>query len=167
VIRDAQTGDYPAIAELMRSFIRWHYDRHASDRAMIDSYFDEDAFEAELASLPGYYGPPKGALLVAESRGRVVGCVALKGLDQGRCEMKRLFVDQAAHGSGAGQSLARAIIERGRSLGYSMMMLDTGPKQIEAQGLYRKLGFRDSAPYYEMAPELRNWLVFMELDLGS
>jgi len=167
VIRDAQTGDYPAIAELMRSFIRWHYDRHASDRAMIDSYFDEDAFEAELASLPGYYGPPKGALLVAESRGRVVGCVALKGLDQGRCEMKRLFVDQPAHGSGAGQSLARAIIERGRSLGYSRMMLDTGPKQIEAQGLYRKLGFRDSAPYYEMSPELRNWLVFMELDLRS
>lgn len=45
------------------------------------------------------------------------------------------------------------------------MMLDTGPKQIEAQGLYRKLGFRDADPYYAMLPELRRWLVFMELDL--
>ncbi|MEP6982218.1 MAG: GNAT family N-acetyltransferase [Sphingomicrobium sp.] len=167
MIRDALPRDYPGVAELMRAFIHWHYDRHASDRAMIDSYFDEDAFEGELASLPGYYGPPDGALLVAEEDGRVVGCVALKRLDEGRCEMKRLFVDAAAHGTGAGQALARAIIDRAKSLGYSRMMLDTGPKQVEAQGLYRKLGFRDSGPYYEMSPELRDWLVFMELDLKA
>ena len=57
------------------------------------------------------------------------------------------------------------MIERAKSLGYSEMMLDTGPKQIEAQGLYRKLGFRDAQPYYEMTPALRDWLVFMKLDL--
>jgi GNAT superfamily N-acetyltransferase len=167
MIRDAQPADYPAVAELMRGFIRWHCDRHASDRAIVDSYFDEDAFEAELASLPGYYAPPEGALLVAENDGRVIGCVGLKGLDQGRCEMKRLFVDTAAHGTGAGQALARAIIGRAKLLGYSRMMLDTGPKQVEAQGLYRKLGFLDCAAYYEMSPELMDWLVFMELDLGA
>jgi hypothetical protein len=47
------------------------------------------------------------------------------------------------------------------------MMLDTGPLQIEAQTLYRKLGFRDVPPYYELSPELRDWLVFMELDLSA
>jgi ribosomal protein S18 acetylase RimI-like enzyme len=167
MIRDAQPADYPAVAELMRAFIRWHYDRHASDRAMIDSYFDEDAYEAELTSLPGYYAPPAGALLVAEEDGAIVGCVALKAFDDGRSEMKRLFVDPAAHGTGAGKKLALAIIERARSLGYSKMMLDTGPRQVEAQGLYRKLGFRDAEPYYEMSPDLRDWLVFMELDLAA
>ena len=45
------------------------------------------------------------------------------------------------------------------------MMLDTGPRQVEAQGLYRALGFRDTGPYYEMSPELEDWLVFMEIDL--
>ena len=49
MIRDAAPADYPAIAELMRAFIRWHYQRHASDRALIDSYFDEAAYEAELS----------------------------------------------------------------------------------------------------------------------
>jgi ribosomal protein S18 acetylase RimI-like enzyme len=44
-------------------------------------------------------------------------------------------------------------------------MLDTGPAQQEAQGLYRKLGFTDTEPYYDLPEELRNWLVFMELDL--
>ena len=167
MIRDAEPRDYPAVAELMRAFIRWHYERHASDRALIDSYFDDAAYEAELRGLPGYYAPPAGALLVAEIDRKIVGCVALKRLDDERCEMKRLFVDPAAHGSGAGQALARAIIERGKSLGYAKMMLDTGPKQVEAQTLYRKLGFRDASPYYEMSAQLRDWLVFMELDLTS
>lgn len=166
MIRDAGPADYPIVAELMRAFIRWHYERHASDRAMIDGYFDNDAYEAELRGLPGYYAPPNGALLVTEIDGRVVGCVALKRLDEERCEMKRLFVDAGAHGTGAGQALAMAIVERAQGLGYSKMMLDTGPKQVEAQGLYRKLGFRDSDPYYAMSSELRRWLVFMELDLA-
>jgi ribosomal protein S18 acetylase RimI-like enzyme len=165
MIRGADPCDYPAVAELMRAFIRWHYERHASDRALIDGYFDDAAYEAELRGLPGQYAPSTGALLVAEQDGEIVGCVALKRLDDERCEMKRLFVDPAAQGSGAGQALARAIVARGKALGYSRMMLDTGPKQIEAQALYRKLGFGDTEPYYEMSPELRDWLVFMELDL--
>ena len=165
MIRDATPQDYPAVAELMRAFIRWHYKRHASDRAIIDSYFDPDAYEAELRSLPGAYAPPKGALLVTESDGRVAGCVALKSLGNGACEMKRLFVDPAAHGLGLGSALAKAVIERAKSLGYSRMMLDTGPLQVEAQTLYHKLGFRDVEPYYELSPQLRDWLVFMELDL--
>jgi len=164
-VRDAAPQDYPAVAGLMRAFIRWHYERHASDRAIIDSYFDPESYEAELRSLPGAYAPPKGALMVAESGGRIAGCVALKSLGDGACEMKRLFVDPAAHGLGLGAALAAAIIERAQALGYSRMMLDTGPLQVEAQTLYRKLGFRDVEPYYELSPQLRDWLVFMELDL--
>jgi putative acetyltransferase len=166
MIREARAADYPAVAELMRGFIRWHYDRHAADRAMIDGYFDQAAYEAELASLPGHYAPPGGALLVAEVDQRIVGCVALKRLDRDRCEMKRLFVDPRAHGSGAGRALAQAVIARAKELGYGRMMLDTGPKQTEAQDLYRKLGFRDADPYYEMSPALSAWLIFMELELG-
>jgi GNAT superfamily N-acetyltransferase len=167
MIRDARPSDYAAVGELMRAFIRWHYQRHSSDRAIIDSYFDPAAYEAELQSLPGPYAPPQGALLVAEAEGRIVGCVALKALGEGACEMKRLFVDSLAHGQGFGDSLARAIVQRASDLGYSKMMLDTGPLQIEAQTLYRKLGFRDVPPYYELSPELRDWLVFMEFDLSA
>ena len=165
MIRDALPADYAAVAELMRAFIFWHYDRHASDRAMIDSYFDGPAFEAELRSLPAVYAPPAGALLVAHAEGHVIGCVALKGMGNGRCEMKRLFVARSAHGRGAGEALARATVDRAKELGHTRMMLDTGPRQIEAQRLYHKLGFRNVGPYYETSPELEKWLVFMELDL--
>lgn len=165
-IREASSAtDYAAVGALMRAFIAWHYDRHSSDRHIIDSYFDPQAFEAELNSLPGYYAPPTGALLVAEEDGRIAGCVALRQLEAGTCEMKRMFVASDFHGRGIGHALALAIVERAKALGYSRMMLDTGPAQREAQGLYRKIGFTDVEPYYPLSPELREWLVFMELDL--
>ena len=63
--------------------------------------------------------------------------------------------------------LGQAIISEARAAGYSRMLLDTGPAQREAQGLYRKLGFREIGPYYELPQKLREWLVFMELDLGQ
>lgn len=165
MIRDAEPRDYPAVAGLMRAFVDWQHTRHASDRAMIDGYFDEAAFENELSALPGAYSPPSGALIVAEHDGQIVGCVAVKRVDGTRCEMKRLFVDLSVHGRGVGERLAQAAVERGNELGYETMMLDTGPKQIEAQTLYRKLGFRPAEPYYEMPSELRSWLIFMEKDL--
>lgn len=151
----------------MRSFIEWHYERHASDRHIIDSYFDPDKFAAELESLPGEFALPNGALLVAEEDGEIAGCVALRKLDEGVCEMKRMFVRSDFHGRGLGDLLGRAIVTEARSIGYRRMMLDTGPAQREAQGLYRKLGFTETEPYYELPRHLREWLVFMELDLRT
>lgn len=149
----------------MRAFVDWHYQRHASDREIIDRYFDPEKFADELNGLPGEFAPPRGALLVAKKDGQIVGCVALRPISQAVCEMKRMFVDEQSHGSGVGVALGEAIIDEAKALGYRRMMLDTGPEQREAQGLYRRLGFRDSEPYYEMSPELRDWLVFMQLEL--
>lgn len=53
--------------------------------------------EAELSGLPGKYAAPEGALFLAwarevSDRETAAGCVALRKLGRGRCEMKRLFV---------------------------------------------------------------------------
>ena len=167
-VREARSSDdFAAVARLMRGFIDWHYQRHASDRHIIDSYFDPTKFAAELDGLPGEFGPPAGRLLVAEEDGRIAGCVALRDFGGGACEMKRMFVDPAFHGRGVGLLLGRAIIAEAKAAGYARMVLDTGPAQREAQGLYRKLGFRDIGPYYDLPQSLRDWLVFMDLDLTA
>ena len=70
----------------MREFVDWHYDRHASDRAIIDSYFDPEKFDEELANLSGDFVPPRGALLVAEEENGIAGCVALRRLSDDTCE---------------------------------------------------------------------------------
>ena len=104
-------------------------------------------FEAEVASLPGDYVPPTGALLLAELDGRPVGCVAMRPWNTETAEMKRLFVRPEGRGSGAGRALAEAVIACARRAGYRRMRLDTLPTMTAARRLYESLGFREIAPY--------------------
>ena len=86
-------------------------------------------FEAELAGLPGHYGPPRGAMLVARVDGELAGCCALRPLDNtdyaNACEMKRLFVRPVHRGQGLGRRLATQIIHEAITLDYTVMRLDT------------------------------------------
>ena len=107
-------------------------------------------FDQELAGLPGDYSPPKGSLLLAEYQGRLAGCVALRPKESGICEMKRLYLRPQFRGKRLGRLLAERIIAEARQIGYARMRLDTvEPVMKDAVAMYRKLGFKDIAPYCE------------------
>jgi putative acetyltransferase len=120
------------------------------------------AFDDELATLPGRYARPAGRLLLAVDGDSTLGVAALRALDGADCEMKRLYVRAAGRGLGIGRLLAARLIEEARLAGYRRMRLDTLAGMTEAQSLYRSIGFTETAPYCEnpIAGTL-----YMELDL--
>jgi GNAT superfamily N-acetyltransferase len=120
-------------------------------------------FEQELAGLPGHYAPPGGRLLLAEYDGQLAGCVALHKWEDGVCEMKRLYLRPSFRGKGLGRAMAETIIVEARSIGYQRMRLDTiEPLMKDAVEMYRKLGFREIAPY---RPNPIAGAMYMELQL--
>jgi ribosomal protein S18 acetylase RimI-like enzyme len=125
----------------------------------IDLCFQD--FDREVVALPGDYAPPRGRLFLALDGVRAVGCVGLRPLEAGACEMKRLYVQPGMRGTGLGRRLAAAAIAAARVIGYQRMRLDTLPSMQAAIAMYEQLGFRDIAPYrVNPVPGAR----YMELD---
>ena len=109
-------------------------------------------FSAELDSLPGEYGPPRGALVFATVNGELAGCCAMRPLDgvdySNACEMKRLYVRPAFRGLRLGRQLAESILDLSRQAGYDCILLDTLDDMESARALYQELGFEEVPPYY-------------------
>lgn len=127
----AHTADHlPAIRTLFREYA----DTLAGSVCLKD-------FDAELAGLPGRYAPPKGQLFLALDGQEVAGCVGLREVAEGVCEMKRLYVRPRFRGQELGRQLANALIDDARQAGYKRMRLDTLPSMHEAVALYESLGF--------------------------
>jgi ribosomal protein S18 acetylase RimI-like enzyme len=121
------------------------------------------SFDQELAGLPGDYAPPSGRLLLAECNGQMAACVALHKLEADICEMKRLYLRPRFRGHGLGRALAERIITEARQIGYHSMRLDTvEPVMKDAVAMYRKLGFKEIAPY---RPNPIAGAIYMELNL--
>jgi GNAT superfamily N-acetyltransferase len=128
--------DGSAEIELVRELFREY-----GDSLDVDLCFQ--GFETELAELPWEYV----VLLVGRVGGQAAGCVGVRPLEDGACELKRLYVRPAARGTGLGRQLTEAAIERARGFGFRRMRLDTLPSMDAARALYATLGFVEIGAY--------------------
>lgn len=121
-------------------------------------------FEEELRSLPGKYALPTGRLYLAYFEDELAGCIAMRKLEYGICEMKRLFVRDEFRGHKIGVHLIEKLIDEARRESYVKMRLDTfPPKMGKAVSLYESHGFRPIPPYYDNP---HDGVLFMELELS-
>ncbi len=152
IVSAASDSEVASAAGLFREYEAW---------LGLDLCFQ--GFEAELASLPGKYAPPDGRLFLAYSDDKLAGCIALRNLDDGICEMKRLFVRDQFRGQKIGLSLIEQLIFAAREIGYSKIRLDTyPPKMGKAVNLYESFGFVEIPRYYDNP---HDDVLFMELTL--
>ena len=98
-------------------------------------------FEDELMALETLYD----AVLLAYEGERTIGCGALRTIEPGVGELKRIYVRPDARGSGAGRALTAALLERARGL--RVVRLDTLPTMAAAIRVYESLGFRRIGAY--------------------
>jgi GNAT superfamily N-acetyltransferase len=136
-IRAARSGaDWAEVARLFRAY---------ADSLPFSLNFQ--CFGGEVEGLPGAYAPPAGNAWLAEVDGMVAGCVALKPLEPGIAELKRLYVAPPARGQQAGRALVTAALDYAVGAGYGAVRLDTVASMVTANRLYAKLGFRPIGAY--------------------
>ena len=97
--------------------------------------------------------------------GAPADCVALRTIGDGICAMKRLFIREPFQGPGIGRRLCGALIALAERRGFKAMRLETGDKLLEAQALYRSLGFTAIAPCYDVPADQLPFPTFMERPL--
>lgn len=166
IITPSKKEHYSSIASLMREYHAWIRMRYAGERIWeVDDYFDVEAWNHELASLPEIYIPPIGELMLSIKDKQPAGCIALKAYNETICELKRLFVKEKFRGMGLGHQLVKGIIAKAREYGYSSIRLEFGELFTESRSLYQSIGFTHIEPYTDIPDRLKPKMRFMELQL--
>ncbi|WP_326944024.1 GNAT family N-acetyltransferase [Amycolatopsis sp. NBC_01307] len=127
------------------------------------SWDDPDAVrlrEAQRVELDARYGTDDhepGALPTAETMavfliardrdGTAVGCGGLRPLGPDSAEIKRMYVDPAARGTGVATALLRALEDHARELGIPRLLLETGTGQPDAMRFYQREGYEPIEAY--------------------
>jgi len=146
----AESPDQPEIAALLA----------ASDAYAESLYPPESNHLVDLSTLMA----PKAHFFVARREGKALGCGALIVAEDGSGELKRMWVAPEARGQGIGRRLVEAIERAAREKSVGILRLETGIKQREAIGLYRRCGFTECEPFgsYRLDP----LSIFMEKRLS-
>ncbi|SEQ45788.1 putative acetyltransferase [Loktanella sp. DSM 29012] len=130
----------------------------ASHAFLLSKYPPEFSFALSVDELAA----PHIRFFIANQDGDALGCVALanKG-DYG--EVKSMFVDPAARGSGAGAALMQALIAEARTQGLALLRLESGDDLYAAHRLYARHGFTPCGPFGDYVEGPHS--VFMECQL--
>lgn len=111
--------------------------------------------------------PPKGMLYILEIDDEVAGMGAVKPLEDGVGEIKRMYIRPKYRGKGFGKAMLQRLIQKAKTLGYTTLRLETGDYSTTAHHIYRSAGFKDIDEYTHMeTPEwYRQYCLFMEKKL--
>ncbi|HTY79259.1 MAG TPA: GNAT family N-acetyltransferase [Candidatus Bathyarchaeia archaeon] len=136
-IRPARPEDHPAVARELAEYLSY-----------IGDTLDPHGLDHDIAHWQEEYDGVSGVLLLVEdAAGLVVGTAAVRVLEPGTGELKRMWLRPAVQGQGLGRRLLDASLAEARRLGCRALRLDSQTKLEAAVRLYRANGFRDIPRY--------------------
>ena len=159
-------AEFDAVRELC-----WEYRAYllnflpAPDVDFVKTAYSEDSYTELLAALETEHVPPKGGCILALDGNEPLGCGMFHTFEPGTAEIKRIFVREAARGTGLGRAITQALIDGCRDVGFSRIFMDTSRQQVTAHRLYMSMGFAERGPYHHVPEDMVNRLHYYEMTL--
>ena len=136
-IRRALPEDHAAVARELADYL-----------SFIGDALDAEGLDHDIVHWQEEYDGRTGVLLVvADAAGEVVGTAAVRLLEPGLGELKRMWLRPSCQGRGLGRRLMDACLEEARRLDCRALRLDSQAKLEAAVRLYRAYGFAEIARY--------------------
>jgi len=165
-IRPVTTAaDLAAVVDLCWAYRDFLYNFGPTERRIVEAFYSQENYAALMDRLAEEHARPRGVIFLAERDGESLACGMSHALSDTQSEIKRVYVTDAARGSGAGRAICQALIDQARADGFRTVFLDTSVAFAPARALYRSLGFVERGPYQPMPEFTRGAICFYELQL--
>ncbi len=152
-IRRAGPSDHAGVARELAAYL-----------AFLGEDVDPDGLDHDVADWQGEYDGRAGVMLVVvDAVGAVVGTAAVRRLEPGVAELKRMWLRPEHRGRGLADRLMERVLSEAHTLGGRVLRLDSEHRLAAAVRLYRRYGFREIADY-NRNPRADVW---MELPLPA
>ena len=109
--------------------------------------------------------PPEGVVYLLMEEDMVVGMGALRKLEEGIGEVKRMFIQPKHRGKGYGKFMMDRLIDKAREFGYHTLRLDTAYYLAAAVHIYRSAGFKEREKYPGTESDGASRTIYMEKKL--
>lgn len=159
------SADLDAVRALCWEYRDHLFQMNPTERIVVETFYPTEKYTALMDQLPRVQARPKGEIVLAELDGGAVGCAMRHEIAPDVAEIKRLYVQDAARGHGAGRALCQAMIDDARAAGYTTMMLDTSVSLLTARRMYERMGFVERDAFYEVPEIAVGTVCFYELPL--
>ncbi|HEY4629492.1 MAG TPA: GNAT family N-acetyltransferase [Flavobacterium sp.] len=90
------------------------------------------------------YNKPKSVYYVVEKEGRIIGSAGVAQLENETetiCELQKMYFLPETRGLGIGSQMMAKCLQSAKDFGFEKCYLETMPFMLDAQKLYKKVGF--------------------------
>ena len=120
--RASSSTDLTEIEALMREYLNWAAEE---TEKQFSEYLDVEELVEHSTQDMYLFLSESGRLLVVRVDEKIAGMGFLKGIKDGVCEVKRMYVRPGNRGLGLGRKILQALIDAAKEIGYTRVLLDS------------------------------------------